>query len=215
MFSALLFDMDGLIFDTEQLYKTSWQFAAQEMGLELTDSFYQSFIGIQDHECEQMLVKLYDHNFDLNAYRSIRDAHFHKARSGGIAFKPGFHRLFQLATEKGLRKALVTSSGLADTQFNFAHSTYLEQFDTIITAEDVVKGKPEPDCYLLSCQKLNLEPSRCLVLEDSNNGVRAGKRAGCTVAMIPDMTPQDPYSQQSADYLFESLEDVSALLNCL
>ncbi len=212
MFSAVLFDMDGLIFDTEQVYKVSWQFAAEAMGVALTDEFYQTFIGVQDKECEKRLVDLYGDDFNIEYYRAIRNTHFDAERKKGIAFKQGFHNLFQLALDKNLFMALVTSSRMADVHSNFAGSRYLDQFDIIITAEDTNNGKPAPDCYQTACRRLKLSPSSCLVLEDSNNGVRAAKEAGCTVAMIPDLTPADHYANKNVDYLFKSLDDVAKLL---
>ncbi|MCF4172253.1 HAD family hydrolase [Vibrio sp. McD22-P3] len=212
MISALLFDMDGLIFDTETVYKKSWQYAATQMGYELTDDYYQGFIGVQDPDCERMLCEHFGEGFDLAAYKVIRDQHFHETREQGIGYKHGFHQLFKTAKELNLITALVTSSHLPEVKHNFQNSDYLEKFDTIITAEDVQNGKPRPDCYIMACQRLNLIPSECLVLEDSNNGMRAGKDAGCQAAMIPDITPPKKDIAEIADYLFESLEQVTDLI---
>ncbi|MFA0439008.1 haloacid dehalogenase [Vibrio sp. 10N.286.49.C2] len=213
MIRALLFDMDGLIFDTEVLYKVSWQHAARQQGLELNDDLYRTFIGVQDSECERILSEHFRHLLDLRAFRTVRDQHFHRARSQGVTFKPGFHAVFQMAKHQGLTIALVTSSHRQEVERNFYQSDYLKQFDLIITAEDVLNGKPQPDCYLMACAQLGIKPSQCLVLEDSNNGMRAGKSAGCIAAMIPDMLLPDSDVKAEADYLFESLYDVLPLLS--
>jgi HAD superfamily hydrolase (TIGR01509 family) len=212
MFKALLFDMDGLIFDTEALYKISWQYAAETMGFDLTDEFYQRFIGVQDPDCERMLAEHFGEGFDLAEYRTIRDAHYHEARKAGIAFKEGFHTLFAEAKSQQLTIALVTSSALPETKLNFGNTDYLNQFDLVITAEDVANGKPEPDCYVMAHEKLGLSAKDCLVLEDSNNGMRSGKAAGCYAAMIPDIVPPHQDVVESADYIFDSLDQVTALL---
>ncbi|GAL22776.1 HAD family hydrolase [Vibrio maritimus] len=212
MFKALLFDMDGLIFDTETVYKASWQYAATTMGYDLTDEFYQGFIGVQDPDCERMLVEHFGSGFDLNHYKTIRDAHYHEARQAGIAFKEGFHELFAEAKAQKLTIALVTSSHLPETKLNFGATDYLNQFDLIITAEDVDNGKPQPDCYIMAYDKLGLEAQDCLVLEDSNNGMRSGKAAGCYAAMIPDIMPPHQDVIETADYIFDSLNQVTELL---
>lgn len=212
MFKALLFDMDGLIFDTETVYKASWQYAATKMGYELTDDFYQGFIGVQDPDCERMLVEHFDTGFNLTNYKAIRDAHYHEARQSGISFKEGFHDLFAEAKAQQLKIALVTSSHLPETKLNFGDTDYLSQFDLIITAEDVDNGKPQPDCYIMAYEKLALEAQDCLVLEDSNNGMRSGKAAGCKAAMIPDIVPPHQDVAESADYIFKSLNQVTELL---
>ncbi|PMP07015.1 haloacid dehalogenase [Vibrio breoganii] len=189
MLKAVLFDMDGLIFDTEFVYKQSWQFAAQEQGLRITDDFYQKFIGVQDPECERILAEHFGSKMDITRYCMVRDKHFHALRDKGIAYKPGYDALFNAIKQRGLKMAIVTSSHLPEVQHNFRDSEYLADYDLVITAENVARGKPNPDCYQMAYQKLGLEAEQCLVLEDSNNGVQAGLDAGCHVAMIPDLLP--------------------------
>ncbi|MFC1234014.1 HAD family hydrolase [Vibrio sp. F74] len=210
---AVLFDMDGLIFDTECLYKTSWQEAAKDQGLEISDEFYEHFIGVQDPECEELLTHKFSHSLDLTRYRHIRDQHIHKAKKQGIRYKTGFHTLFKMLQGKGIMCALVTSSHRPEVYDNFAHSNYLNLFSTIVTAEDVGKGKPNPECYLLACKILNIEPMYALILEDSNNGMKAGIDAGCKTVMIPDLLPPRNDIEAEADHVLSSLEDVIYLLS--
>lgn len=212
MLKAVLFDMDGLIFDTESVYKVSWQYAAQEQGLVINDSFYQQFIGVQDPECEQMLAEHFGNEIDMQRYCKVRDKHFHNLREQGIALKPGFDALFNAIKQRGLQMAIVTSSHLPEVKHNFRNSDYLAQYDLIITAEDVERGKPNPDCYQMAHKHLGLKAEECLVLEDSNNGVRAGLDAGCRVAMIPDLLPPKEEFIGKVD-VFKQLDEVIALLN--
>lgn len=213
MISTLLFDMDGLIFDTEKIYKSGWQYAAKELGFELTDDFYQRFIGVQDQDCETMLCDKLGPSFDLAQFRIIRDKQIKHLRQQGIDYKTGFYQLFAHAKQKGLNMAIVTSSYSPEVHHNFADSNYLHQFDAIITAEDVENGKPQPDCYLQACRRLNVSPTECLVLEDSNNGIRAGYHAGCQTVMIPDLLPPELEVQAMANHIVASLTDVIALLD--
>ncbi|GEA51836.1 hydrolase [Vibrio inusitatus NBRC 102082] len=189
MLQAVLFDMDGLIFDTESVYKKSWQFAAQQQGLNITDDFYQQFIGVQDPECERILAEHFGSKIDMTRYCMVRDKHFHAQREKGIAYKPGYDALFNAIKLRGSKMAIVTSSHLPEVQHNFRDSEYLSDYELVLTAEDVTRGKPHPDCYQMAAQQLGLEPDQCLVLEDSNNGVQAGLDAGCYVVMIPDLLP--------------------------
>ncbi len=189
MISAVLFDMDGLIFDTESVYKQSWQYAALEQEIKINDDFYQQFIGVQDAECEAMLSEYFQEGIDMPRYKQVRDAHFHSLREQGIALKPGFDELFSDIRQRNLTTAIVTSSPLHDVKYNFANSNYLEQFDLIITAEDVERGKPNPDCYQLAYNTLGYCADQCLVLEDSNNGIKAALAAGCHAVMVPDLLP--------------------------
>ncbi|GAM77544.1 HAD-superfamily hydrolase [Vibrio ishigakensis] len=145
-YKALLFDMDGLIFDTESVYKKSWVYATEKQGLELPDSLYQTFIGVKDVECERMLSDFYTgKSFDLGLFKSERDKHFHSLRAEGIDYKPGFSDLIEVAKAKNYRLALITSSTLSDVKVNFTGSDYLDDFEVVVTAEDVTQGKPNPE----------------------------------------------------------------------
>lgn len=212
MIKALLFDMDGLIFDTEGLYKIAWQKAASEQGIDLSDDLYQNFIGVQDPACEQLLAEWFGERFDLERYQGVRDQYLLELKQEQPAYKPGFKQLFTEAKRKQLRVALVTSSFLKDVKHHFAGSGFLEQFDVIITADKVKRGKPAPDCYQKACAELGVESSMCLVLEDSNNGMLAGLDAGCQAIMIPDLLSPNKAIRERANLIVHSLTEVIPLL---
>ena len=214
MLKAVLFDMDGLIFDTESIYKQSWQYAATEQGLTIADDFYQQFIGVQDPECERILAEHFQDAIDMPRYKAVRDEHFHNLRNQGIALKPGFDALFYAIKQHGLLTAIVTSSHLPEVKHNFSGSEYLAQFDLVITAEDVERGKPNPDCYQMAYRHLGVDAKQCLVLEDSNNGIKAALAAKCQAVMIPDLLP--PLTELEDRVIIKaSLEEVIPLLSQL
>lgn len=212
MIKALLFDMDGLIFDTEGLYKIAWQKAAHEQGIDLNDELYQNFIGVQDPACEQLLVSWFSDRLDLPRYQKVRDQYLRELKQGQPEYKIGFESLFIEAKRKQLNVALVTSSFLKDVKHHFAGSGFLEQFDAVISAEKVKNSKPAPDCYLMACAELELDAQSCLVLEDSNNGMLAGLDAGCQAIMIPDLLRPSGQIKERANHIFDSLLDVIPLL---
>lgn len=212
MIKALLFDMDGLIFDSEHVYKAAWQYAAKEQGLDLTDDVYQHFIGTQDPECERLLEAEFGDNLDLERYRSVCKQELRNQRAVGVVYKMGFDRLFATLKKHGLKCALVTSSHRPEVEHHFKHSDYLNQFDVIVTAEDIEHGKPQPDCYLRATQLLAIEPQHCLVLEDSNNGMQSGLDADCMAAMVPDILPPREDIAARATHIFDSLFDVIPLV---
>ena len=113
---------------------------------------------------------------------------------------------------RGLKRALVTSAIFADVNINFSGSRYLPAFDTVVTAESVKRSKPDPECYLLACSRFDIDPRKCLALEDSNNGARAAINAGCMTAMIPDLSHLIHKISGDADYIFDSLHDVMELI---
>ncbi len=211
MLKAVLFDMDGLIFDTESMAKQSWQFAAIDQGLVLSDEQYQQFIGTPGSECEEMVAKLFNGKIDMERYKRVRNDDLHNRREKGISLKPGFNSLFTAIEQCGLKIALVTSSPLSDVEHNFQNIQVLDKFNTIVTAENVRRGKPNPECYQLACKQLGLLPQECLVLEDSNNGVRAGIGANCHAIMIPDLLP--PAKDVEHVLQVSTLEDVIPYLD--
>lgn len=211
--SAVLFDMDGLIFDTEKLYKKSWQYAAREQNLQIDDQEYNAFIGVQDRICEQILKDLFRDKLDLARFKEVRDKHFQNSRSNGIKFKDGFEYLFDFLEKNNIKRALVTSSHLLDIKTNFANTKYLDRFDAIVSADDVEMSKPDPECYLLTCKRLNILPNQAVVLEDSNNGMKAGITAGCKTIMIPDLLQPIKEVAHRANYIVASLNNVVLILS--
>lgn len=214
MLKAVLFDMDGLIFDTESIYKQSWQYAATEQCLTITDDFHQQFIGVQDPECERILAEHFQDAIDMPRYKAVRDEHFHNLRNQGVALKPGFDALFYAIKQHGLLTAIVTSSHLPEVKHNFSGSEYLAQFDLVIPAEDVERGKPNPDCYQMAYRHLGVDAKQCLVLEDSNNGIKAALAAECHAVMIPDLLPPLPELEDKI-IIKASLEEAVPLLSQL
>ncbi|MDF2155738.1 HAD family phosphatase [Vibrio sp. CAU 1672] len=205
---AVLFDMDGLIFDTEGLYKKSWQRAVSEQGLALTDEYYQNFIGVQDANCERLLELEFGDQLNMEQFIRVRDAMLKAERENGVAYKSGFKELFAELKQNNVKCALVTSSALPQVHHHFADTNYLEMFDVIVTAEHVKNGKPAPDCYRMATEQLGLAPAECLVLEDSNNGMRAGLAAGCHAIMIPDLLEPDADVTKHATSVLGSLTEV-------
>lgn len=212
MIRAILFDMDGLIFDTESIHKACWQAAAKKQNITIDEAFYQTFIGVQTPECEKKLLEKFSPQFDLERFRSDRDTLLEKSRQKQAEFKPGFQQLMYTLKQLDLSCALVTSSTLTEVKHHFSANRYLEEFDAIVTAEDVARGKPNPDCYLLACQKLDIKARHCLVLEDSNNGMRAGLEAGCLAAMVPDLLQPGEDVARRANFIYDSLHDVIKLI---
>ena len=190
MIKALCWDMDGLIFNTEEIYRKSWEAAAERQGFSISDKLYRSFIGRQDWECEELLTAAHQ-TIAIDQFRQDRSTDFEHRLVSERQYKKGFDELIRTAHRNGLKQALVTSSVLADVNRNFADSNYLELFDVVITAESVKFGKPKPDCYQLACQLLGVDPAQSMVLEDSANGIQAALLAGCMPVMIPDMIPPD------------------------
>jgi len=189
---AILFDMDGLVLDTEKLYTRFWQEAANALGYPMTK---EQALGMRSLNRGAGEAKLRSYFGPLVNYEEVRnkrialmDAYVEET---GVTAKPGIGELLHFAKENGLKTAITTSSPLERTKRYLSQVGLETAFDELISGYMVEKGKPEPDIYLYAAEKLGVEPSECLVLEDSPAGILAAYRAGCLPVMIPDQDEPD------------------------
>lgn len=176
-YKAALFDLDGVVFDTEPQYSVFWggecrRYHPEEPGLEhkikgqtLVQIFDKHFSGELEKEREAITSRLYEYESHMD-YRYIE----------------GFEQLIASLRERGVKTAVVTSSNNAKMEAVYrSHPEFRGLFDTILTSEDFSESKPSPDCYLTAARRFGLQPDDCIVFEDSFNGLRSGRAAGMTV----------------------------------
>jgi HAD superfamily hydrolase (TIGR01509 family) len=205
---AVIFDMDGLMLDTESIYKYAWQKAAAECGYHLDDDFYFTLVGQPNPACEAALLNLFGKRFPMADFR-LRWSQLWKVQveTVGIATKPGLTELLSFLQKCQIPIAVATSSDRDYTALSLRVSRLEAYFHTIITGDQVVQGKPEPDIYLEAARRLDIEPARCIALEDSNAGVLAASAAGMITIMVPDLKPPSPQAQRAAFCVVSSLID--------
>jgi len=206
---AVIFDMDGLLLDSEPLYRVTWQTAAAELGCPIDDEFYARFVGRGNEESERLLAERFGEAFPIDEFRRRwrRDWDARLAASP-MARKPGAIELLSYLEERGIPKALATSSPreLALPCLGDLAS----RFDALAFGDEVAHAKPAPDLFLLASQRLGI--TDCLVLEDSEAGVRAARAAGMDVIMVPDLVPPSEEIAAMATQVCESLANVSLLM---
>ena len=211
--TAILFDMDGLVLDTEKLYTRFWQEAANALGYPMTK---EQALGMRSLNRGAGLAKMQSYfgpDVDYDAIRKKRiemmDAFVEKE---GVTLKPGIRELLEFLKEHGIKTAIATSSPIERTIKYLTSVGLQNSFDELVSGYMVEKGKPEPDIYLFAAEKLGTAPEKCMVLEDSPAGILAAYRAGCLPVMVPD---QDEPDTETGALLFakaESLFHVIALL---
>lgn len=203
---GILFDMDGLILDTEKLYCRFWQEAARILGYPMTMEQALGMRSLNRHAGEAKLKSYFGEGISYTEVREKRielmDAFVEKE---GVTTKPGIWELLAFLQEKQIRTAIATSSPIGRTK-KYLSSVHLEnEFDAIVSGYMVEHGKPEPDIYVYAARQLGLEPENCIVLEDSPAGILAAYRAGCMPVMIPDLDEPDEETQKLLFAQAESL----------
>lgn len=184
-----IFDMDGLLLDTERLYQESWVEMAHSFG-QLSDPTFPSAVSGTSGEGMRAVIRRYYPAVDPYAFQTgclaRVDAILEKQ---GPPVKPGARELLEYLSAQGVSIAVASSSG-RDRILSNLRATGLERFfDAVASGQQVERGKPEPDIFLLAAKKIGLPPEDCYVFEDSLNGVRAGMAAGCLTVMVPDLVP--------------------------
>lgn len=210
---AILFDMDGTLFDTEQLSRIAWFETGKKYNLPITEQFILDLIGRTHKGAEEVYKKYMPEGWPKEeAYRYHEEYAMEYKKEHGPLPKTDLKKLLTSLKDKGYKIALATSGRMENVDFNLHHENIMEYFDVIVTGAMVEHGKPEPDIYIETARKLGIEPSLCLVVEDSINGVLSGSRANMDVVMIPDMIEPDEAFEKYYTYKLDSLIQIDRIL---
>jgi beta-phosphoglucomutase len=205
---AVVFDMDGLMIDTEPFYKTAWQRACAALGYELDDASYANLVGRPEKDCEADLLEQFGPEFPLDRFRLVWPELWRAAvAETGIIAKAGLLEFLADIERRSLPVAVATSSTADYAEFSLRSAGLAGRFPVIVTGEEVARGKPAPDIYIEAARRLGVEPARCLALEDSEAGILAASGAGMIALLIPDGVRLSDAAQRAAFRVLESLND--------
>ena len=209
--AAIIFDMDGLLFDSEALSHKAMLAAAREMEIDFGTPDFLQLVGRPWAINRLFLQEKLGSEAAVDAFRATWTRHA-AVLLPGLALKPGVKELLAHLEARGLPRAICTSSGHATVQRNLAMHGLEGRFDAVIAAGDYARGKPAPDPFLRAAEVLGLPPAACLVLEDSHNGIRAAAAAGTPVIMVPDLLPATEEIRALCHSVEADLHAVRALL---
>ena len=209
---AVLFDMDGLLLDTEVVYIEAMRAAAQTLGREMSLDFCHSMVGVAGPDCNLMIEAYYGEGFSITEFREHVSVHRSRLMDGGIPLKPGVVELLDFLAGRGLPLAVATSAGRTTAEHHLGRAGLLGRFNAVATRDDVERTKPHPDVYLEAARRLDVAPERCIAFEDSNIGLAAAHASGAMAFMVPDLLEPLPESRAKC---VEVIPDLHAALRLL
>lgn len=209
---AALFDMDGLMFDTERLSDEIWFQLGPKYGLTVTDKDMERLRGRSYEAGKEAFLAAHGADAPYDALAADARAAWTQRLAQGVPLRPGLFAALDFFKERGIPMAVASSTGRALVAQNLRLSGTASYFSAVICGDMVLRSKPEPDIFLAAAHMLGTPPAACLVLEDSHNGVRAGAAAGCVTVMVPDLCPVTPEMRGLATAILPSLADLPHFL---
>ena len=210
---GVISDMDGVVLDTEKLYVRFWCEAANYYGCPMQRHHALSIRSMARMFVIDKLKGYFSQDFDYHTVHAKRIELMDKyIEENGIEAKQGAETLLSYLRQNGYKVALATATAPDRAKSYLERLDLLQYFDEIVCASMVEKGKPEPDIYLLASQKLNLKPSECIALEDSQNGIKSASSAGCKTVMVPDLDGPTDEIKPLLYAVADNLTDVIKLL---
>lgn len=215
MIKAIVFDMDGVIFDTEKLYRKHWMITAKEFGIpeDTMGELCNLIAGSTKERNEKLMKSRFGEDFDYMLFREKTMSRMDQEISeNGVELKPGVVELFDHLKENGYLIGLATSTQRERAERNLSNAGILHYFDEIVYGGIVANGKPAPDIYLKACQDLGVKPEEAIGIEDSINGVKSSAAAGLYTIMVIDLIEPTDEIRPMTYKIFNSLFEVMDLL---
>ncbi|MDF3000789.1 MAG: hypothetical protein K0Q48_908 [Bacillota bacterium] len=213
MIKGIVFDMDGLMFDTERLAKEAWTYAGTQLGLNITQEMVIKTLGLNIDDTNRVLMEELGEAFDLMEAREIRAGYVTDfIENNGIPMKNGLLELLNYLKGNDYKITVATSSEHEVARYNFRRAGISDFFDQIVCGDMIEQGKPAPDIYLRASEIIGIPPDECLALEDSPMGILAAHRAGLKPVMIPDLKQPDEETTKLLYARLTTLHDVIELL---
>ena len=216
MLKAIIFDMDGLMIDSERVTFECYQEILKGMNLTMDEEFYKTLLGKPLKGIYQRFYDVYGNDFPIEDV--IKDVHALMAKrfeTEGVPIKTGLKSLLEYLKENNYKTIVATSSNRDRVDTILSQAQITDYFDDSICGDEVTKGKPNPEVFLKSCQKLGVNVDEAIVLEDSEAGIQASYDAGIKVICIPDMKYPEKQYEEKTFKILKDLNDVTEYLKSL
>jgi HAD superfamily hydrolase (TIGR01509 family) len=208
----VVFDMDGLLVDTETVYRDAMMAVSKRRGQELPLNVFLTMVGAPKEQNRVVAMAHFGADFAFDAWFDEVSDLAHAQIAVDVALKAGVVELIDHLEAVGLPRAVATSSSHRAVQLQLGPSGLVDRFQTIVAAGDYARGKPSPDPYLVAAGRLGVDPADCLALEDSHNGVRAAHAAGMMTVMVPDLLEATDEMRALTVAIAGTLHEVRAMI---
>ena len=210
-FTAIMFDLDGVIIDTEPLHERTKRMAFDQYGVTAPEDFYAQFIGRSDKDMVKGVVEQFAPSLEWRDVLARKHELFNEME-GEIELIPGAAEFIAAARKHFDQLALVTSATRRNQQYALRRFELESSFDVIVTAEDIVRTKPDPEPYLTAVSRLGVPAEACLVIEDSTHGVASANAAACAVVAITTSFTTEQLGKADPRYIVSSYAELTSLL---
>lgn len=210
----VIFDMDGLIFDSESISCSIFHQTSLKYGFDIPLSFFQSLVGVSRTHRTVLYKETFGADTDLEPLLTEVRSKIQACReSGKITLKPGVREIIEIFQRRSIRLAISSSTDTTSVRQMLSSSHLANQFEFIVGGDQLIHGKPHPDAYIRPCELAGVNPGQALALEDSQAGIRAAVAAGVPVICVPDLQQPDDYHREISFAVVKSLFEVPSYLS--
>lgn len=215
-YEAVIFDMDGVIFDSEKATMDCWIELADKYGIENIREPYYACIGVTAKRTKEIMLEAYGDDFPYDVYAQETSKMYHDKYDGGrLPMKSGVFELLKFLKQENKKIALASSTRRPTVQNQLRDAGIIDYFDEIVTGDMITKSKPDPEIFLLACERIGVNPVRAFAIEDSYNGIRSAYGGGLRPIMVPDLLPANDEMKELSEAVLDSLGDVTEYLKNL
>jgi HAD superfamily hydrolase (TIGR01509 family) len=216
MIDSVIFDMDGVLFDTERLYAAASHLVGKELNMNDIDASIKHTVGLNANDFRQFMLQKYGQQFPFDLFsRRLTDIFQDIVEKDGLPQKEGVLELLTYLETHGYKIALATSSGKKSTFRYLNQAGIAHFFQVVVTGDMITHGKPNPEIFRTACERLGSAPENCIAIEDSPNGIRSAHAAGLKVIMVPDLIEPTPDIEKLLFRKFCSLLDTKVYFESL
>ncbi len=203
---AVVFDMDGVLFDTERLCMEGWNVVAKEQGVIGMEEVSLQCIGRNAADTRAYVLENMGEDFPYDAFRTrVSEWFWEEIAEKGLPIKPGVYELLEYLKEQGFGIGLASSTRRESVEAHLKEAGIEAYFSALVTGDMVTHSKPEPEIFLLACEKLGVEPCEAYAIEDSPNGIRSAYSAGMKPVMVPDLIAPDAEMKEKSFLICQDL----------